>query len=160
MKLPPPTRVLMLLKVSEKMYKLFTAREGPGWFLPCPSPPGPHQIILRKALNEYTKITKTKQTPNELQVNIRVSEHIRSANGHWATLDCSCMRDLCGIYAGSMREMQASACWPAPFRIPRRTSQGLCQATALGPTQPGPIPINETNEKLPYEEASERPRFL
>ncbi len=89
------------------MYKVFTAREGPGWFLPCP-PPGPHQINLRKALNKYTKIAKTKQKPNELQVNIRVFQHIRGANGHWAMLDCSCMRDLCGIYAGSMREMQAS----------------------------------------------------
>ena len=96
------------------MYKVFTAREGPGWFLPCP-PPGPHQINLRKTLHKYTKINKTRQTPNELQVNIRFFQHIRGANGHWAMLDCSCMRDLCGIYAGSMREMQASACWPAPF---------------------------------------------
>ena len=41
---------------------------------------------------------------------LKAFQYIRGANGHWAMLDCSCMRDLCGIYAGSMRKMQASAC--------------------------------------------------
>ena len=59
-------------------------------------------MCVSRTLGVVAPPLETKQPTNQLQVHIRNFQHIRSANGHWATLEllyAESMRNLCGIYA-------------------------------------------------------------